>query len=304
MSGLLDQVSKYVIYTVVVGGYDEIRQPAEVDDRFDYVLFSDERVGEYVGVWQVRAIPFEGTTPFLLSRYVKCLPAKVLAEYEASLYVDANVRILTSWVYNRFVELVGRGVEWAGVRHPDQQCVYDEMCAIVQLRWVLDSEVAGWYGKIKNDGFPGKYGLYENNVIFRCHTKTVERVGELWWWTLEIDCKRDQFSLMYTLWRVLPTMDFFLLNGECPRIGSKHFAYYEHNPHKRVRKLGFHEMMRYRIIRTKYTDNIRKGYKEMFDWVSRFRYPKAALFLWEIIFVVRYAPKMIVNSVQQRITRS
>ena len=301
MSGLLDQVSKYVIYTVVVGGYDEIRQPAEVDDRFDYVLFSDERVGEYVGVWEVRAIPFEGTTPFLLSRYVKCLPAKVLAEYEASLYVDANVRILTSWVYNRFVELVGRGVEWAGVRHPDQQCVYDEMCAIVQLRWVLDSEVAGWYGKIKNDGFPGKYGLYENNVIFRCHTKTVERVGELWWWTLEIDCKRDQFSLMYALWRVLPTMDFFLLNGECPRIGSKHFAYYEHNPHKRVRKLGFHEMMRFRAIRTKYPDDIRRGYKEMFDWVSRFRYPKAALFLWEIIFVVRYAPKMISISLKRKL---
>lgn len=292
-------MNKYVIYSVVVGGYDEVRQPAVVDDRFDYVLFSDEHVGESVGVWQVRAVPFEGTIPFLLSRYVKCLPAKVLAEYEASLYVDANIRILTSWVYDRFVELVGRGVEWAGVRHPDQHCIYDEICAIVQLRWALDSEVAGWYGKIKNDGFPEKYGLYENNVIFRRHTKNVEKVGELWWRTLKADCKRDQFSLMYALWKVLPTTDSFLLNGECPRTGSEHFAYYEHNPHKRVRKLGFHEMLRYRIIRTKYQDNIRKGYKEMFDWVSRFRYPKAALALWEIISVVRYAPKMISISLKR-----
>lgn len=295
-------MSKYVIYSVVVGGYDEVRQPAVVDDRFDYVLFSDEHVGENIGVWQVRGISYEDTSLLRLSRYAKCLPAKVLPEYEASLYVDANVRILTPWVYDRFVELVGEDVEWAGVRHPDQHCIYDEICAIVQLRWVLDSEVAGWYGKIKNDGFPEKYGLYENNVIFRRHTKNVEKVGELWWRTLKADCKRDQFSLMYALWKVLPTTDSFLLNGECPRIGSKHFAYYEHNSHKRASKLGFHEMMRFRAIRTKYPDDIRKGYKEMFDWVSRFRHPKAALALWEIISVVRYAPEMMMNSIKQRIT--
>lgn len=293
-------MNKYVIYTVVVGDYDEVRQPAVVDARFDYVLFSDEHVGENIGVWQVRSLPYEDTSLLRLSRYAKCLPAKVLAEYEASLYVDANIRILTPRVYERFVELVGEGVEWAGIRHPDQHCVYDEICAIVQLRWVLDSEVFVWYGKMKRAGFPGKYGLYENNVIFRCHTKKVERVGELWWQTLEIDCKRDQFSLMYALWKVLPTTDFFLPNGECPRIGSKHFAYYEHKPHKRVRKLGFHEMMRYRIIRTKYPDDIRKGYKEMFDWISRFRHSKAALALWEVISITRYAPKMIMNSIQQR----
>lgn len=292
-------MNKYVIYSVVVGGYDEVRQPAVVDDRFDYVLFSDEHDGESIGVWRVRAIPHESADILRLSRYAKCMPAKVLPEYEASLYVDANVRILTPWVYDRFVELMGESMEWAGVRHPDQHCIYDEICAIVQLRWVLDSEVAGWYGKIKNDGFPEKYGLYENNVIFRRHTKNVEKVGELWWRTLKADCKRDQFSLMYALWKVLPTIDFFLLNGECPRTGSEHFAYYEHNPHKRVRKLGFHEMLRYRIIRTKYQDNIRKGYKEMFDWVSRFRYPKAALALWEIISVVRYAPKMISISLKR-----
>lgn len=292
-------MNKYVIYSVVVGGYDEVRQPAVVDDRFDYVLFSDEHDGESIGVWRVRAIPHESADILRLSRYAKCLPARVLPEYEVSLYVDANVRILTPWVYDRFVELVGEDVEWAGVSHPDQHCIYDEICAIVQLRWVLDSEVAGWYGKIKNDGFPEKYGLYENNVIFRRHTKNVEKVGELWWRTLKADCKRDQFSLMYALWKVLPTTDFFLLNGECPRIGSKHFAYYEHNSHKRVREPGFHEMMRYRIIRTKYPDNIRKGYKEMFDWVSRFGNPKVALALWEIISVVRYAPKMISISLKR-----
>lgn len=293
-------MNKYVIYTILVGGYDEIRQPEVVDERFDYVLFSDERVGECIGVWQVRAIPYEDTNRLRLSRYAKCHPCQVLSDYQASLYMDANIQISTPWVYERFMALVETGVEWASIKHPDQQCIYDEIVAISVLRWVRDFDVVEWYAKMKKAGFPENYGLYENNVIFRQHTGKVEQVGEMWWKTLEKDCKRDQFSLMYVLWQVKPLMDFYLPNGECPRIGSQHFAYYNHNPHKRVLKLGFHEMMRYRIIRTKYPNNIRKGYHEMFDWTSRFKWPKAALLLWELIFSLRYAPMMIMNSIKNR----
>lgn len=293
-------MNKYVIYTILVGGYDEIRQPAVVDERFDYVLFSDERVGERIGVWQVRAIPYEDTNRLRHSRYAKCHPTKVLSDYQASLYMDANIQISTPWVYGRFMELVECGVEWASIKHPDQHCIYDEIVAITDLRWIRDWDVVEWYAKMKKAGFPENNGLYENNVIFRLHTEKVEQVGEMWWETLEKDCKRDQFSLMYVLWHVKPLMDFYLPNGECPRIGSQHFAYYNHNPHKRVLKLGFHEMMRYRIIRTQYPNNIRKGYHEMFDWTSRFKYPKTALLLWELIFSLRYAPMMIMNSIKNR----
>ena len=36
------QSKKYAIYTAMVGGYDEIMQSKVVDDRFDYILFSND----------------------------------------------------------------------------------------------------------------------------------------------------------------------------------------------------------------------------------------------------------------------
>lgn len=293
-------MNKYVIYSILVGGYDDIRQPIVIDDRFDYVLFSDEHVGERIGVWQVRAIPYNDTNRLRLSRYAKCHPTKVLSDYQASLYMDANIRISTSWVYERFIEMLKSGIEWAGIKHPDQHCIYDEIVAITDLRWVRDFEVVEWYAKMKKAGFPENYGLYENNVIFRQHTNKVENVGDLWWKTLEKDCKRDQFSLMYVLWQVQLVMGFILSNRECPRIGSQHFAYYNHNPHKRVIKLGFHEMMRYRCIRTMYPNDIRKGYHQMFDEVSISNNPQKELRRWEWRTFIKQLPKLLYLSIKKR----
>ena len=52
------QPKKYVIYTAMVGGYDEIMQPMVVDDRFDYILFSNDIKEDRVGVWQVLPIAY------------------------------------------------------------------------------------------------------------------------------------------------------------------------------------------------------------------------------------------------------
>ena len=32
----------FVVYTVLTGGYDNILQPLVVDDRFDFILFSND----------------------------------------------------------------------------------------------------------------------------------------------------------------------------------------------------------------------------------------------------------------------
>ncbi|MBR5328436.1 MAG: hypothetical protein IKV31_07870 [Paludibacteraceae bacterium] len=45
------QQKKYAIYTAMVGGYDEIMQPTVIDDRFDYILFSNDIKEDRVGVW-------------------------------------------------------------------------------------------------------------------------------------------------------------------------------------------------------------------------------------------------------------
>lgn len=293
-------MKKYVLYEAIIGAYDQILQPLVIDDRFDYVLFSDSIKETKVGVWQIRQLPYDKGTNKLKSGYAKCNVEHLLGDYEASLWIDGNIQIATQYVYDRFIELVEDGVEWASIKHPSQQCTYDEICTIVELRWVLDSQVVDWYASLKKQNFPENWGLYETNVLFRKHSANIFKVCRIWWETLLLNIRRDQFSVMYALWRVMPKMTDYLANGECPRLESKNFNYVLHNPHKRVQKLGFHEMMRYRIIRTQYPNNIRKGYHEMFDWTSRFKCPKTALLLWELIFSLRYAPMMVMNSIKNR----
>ena len=60
----MGKMNRYVIYTAVVGNYDEIKQPQVVDNRFDYILFSNDIKEKNVGIWQVRPIPYHN--PILL----------------------------------------------------------------------------------------------------------------------------------------------------------------------------------------------------------------------------------------------
>jgi len=109
-------MNKYVIYTVIVGGYDEVRQPLVVDDRFDYVLFSDQyEDGRKVGVWNVKNIASFQASGRVLSRYPKCLPTRFLSEYEYSLYIDGTIQIASEKLYDRFLQLVDEKCKWGGI---------------------------------------------------------------------------------------------------------------------------------------------------------------------------------------------
>ena len=106
-------MNKFVVFTVLTGNYEAVQQPALTDSRFDYVLFTND-VQSSAGVWSVRPIPEVITGDNKrLSRYPKTHPETLLADYKASLYLDANIQIRDQWVYDRVVELYEKGVEFA-----------------------------------------------------------------------------------------------------------------------------------------------------------------------------------------------
>jgi hypothetical protein len=74
-------MSKYVIYSALVGAYDTIFQPEVVDDRFDFVLFTYEVKEDHVGVWKIRPIVYQNADSTRVARYVKMHPEDLLPEY-------------------------------------------------------------------------------------------------------------------------------------------------------------------------------------------------------------------------------
>lgn len=280
---------KFAIYTTIVGGYDVVKQPLVVDERFDYILFTDD-LSKKIGVWEVRPIPYEDDNLLRLSRYPKLMPTKVLPEYEASLYIDGTLQIATKYVYDRFVELFSEDVDWAGVKHYYRSCLYEEMRAITGAfgRGVHDYDCIEWYAKIKKEGFPEEYGLYENNVIYRRHTPSIAKIGKEWWETMQYYCKRDQFSLMYLFWKNPLKREHFLI----PEEDAKHTEHFIYTLHETPRtmitpdSMSFNESLRYRCWR--YTPWYNMWYGYILERAYKLPFSKYALIEWEIYAVFRY----------------
>lgn len=242
-------MKNFVIYTVLVGGYDAVLQPKLIDDRFDYILFTNDTKAQSIGVWSIRPITEVVINDSKrLSRYPKTHPETLLKEYEASLYIDANIQICDQWVYDRFVELYDKKVEYAGIKLvlTGRDCIYEhtfDMCqTLVEHDYVAIKQCHELYKR----GFPQHFGLNENNIIFRIHTERMKNADEEWWdWILKYSC-RDQFSYMYCLWKHGVEINFFLPPGEDARNGN-HFTLISHNKDinkQKVIKRGFVEKFR------------------------------------------------------------
>lgn len=264
-------MKSYAIYTVITGGYEEILQPLLIDDRFDYILFTDIVRSQKIGVWTVRPIPFiKKIDNIRLSRYPKSHPASMLSEYEASLYIDANIQIKDDWIYSRFIELVYNKVEYAGVKLvvTGRDCIYDHAFDMCRMNVEYDHIGIKHCHELFLRGFPPHYGLNENNMIFRLHTDTVKQVDEEWWYWITHFSLRDQFSYMYCLWKFNIPIHYILPMGEDTR-NSSHFNFIVHNNNpivakRKYKKKGLFEKIRLYALSVNVEDGLQiwtKSYK-------------------------------------------
>lgn len=302
-------MNKFVVFTVIVGGYDEVRQPLIVDDRFDYILFSDtHKEHSMIGVWQVRTIPFATTQNYKKARFPRLQPEIVLPEYDAWLYHDGNIQITSQWVYDRSVELYNRNIEWAGIKHQWRNTASEEIDWMLKASWVHDYEVLRWFKYLILSGYnyreQERQGyLYETGIIFRRHTENVKKVNDIWWWSIDKGyVKRDQFSLMYALWRVPEIKTgFFLSENENAWNNRGHFAYTNHNPHKRVLPWSIWETIRHRCFRAKYGDDA--SYTILLDKVCSKKKPLAALQIWTVGALFTQGWKVILQMIKCRLPK-
>ena len=296
---------KFVVFTVIVGGYDSIKQPTVIDNRFDYILFSDavEEI-ETNGVWKVMPIRFKSDKLWLTARYPRLTLDPVFYEYQASLYIDGSIQITSKHIYDRCVELANRGVEWGGAKHPSRNCIYDEMNAIIGLGWVHDYEVLDWYLFLKKEGFPNNFGLFETGLIFRLHTDTVRNVCSMWWHSLEkFSLRRDQFCLMYAIWqgKNLNTCEFFF-NGQTIWNNDGWLSIESHRKNNRLLNKTLWEKLRDRYVRKFYWNGgWEVYYTHWFDKLLKHPFPHLAMHFWTAWVLVRYDLKFMAGRAWQRI---
>lgn len=297
---------QFAIYTACIGGYDSILQPETVDSRFDYFLFTDEVVKDKVGIWQVRHVDYTNSDKIRIARYVKTHPEELLPEYEATLWMDANLQIASSWVYSRFFELFDQKECVASVRHPERDCIYDEAYTVSTLAypWPFEHDhiAMSWLHKIWKDNYPRHNGLFETNVLFRRNDAQIKTLDDYWWGIIDFYSKRDQLSFNYALWKLNIKAEYFLPQGGNCR-DSSHFRYYNHSSasNRKHIDLGFWELLRYRLYHV--SPKMEERSKRHWHIIYRLVLPTVALWLWGFMFGILYSPVLMKNIIVHRLKK-
>ena len=201
-------MNKTIIYTVITGNYDTIKQPLVIEEGVEYYLFTNNLEIKDVGVWKVVQIPSEqwlGRTErennILLSRKVKMLPHKYLPEgAEWSIYIDADMVIKRP--LTELVAELHNDTLFAACRHSYCKSVQEEIEDLLSKNMVEYEQVQQQWNKYAEWGFKDDLGISENGLLIRKHNnRRVQSLMELWWSEYQQGCLRDQVSLMPCIYK-------------------------------------------------------------------------------------------------------
>lgn len=197
-----NQIRK-VVYTSLTGSIDKLKNPQFVLKGWDYICFSNDIVTtEKNNVWQIRSIPFNSKNSRRLSRFAKIKAHEVLTNYDYSLYLDANVEIVSDTILHRINQLIEEDQLISLIPHPVRDCIYDE----IQECIIIGKEFARPLKKIRNylkeNNYPKHFGLFENGLMLRKHNDPKMIELNNCWWDLYINfSQRDQVSLGFLMWK-------------------------------------------------------------------------------------------------------
>lgn len=216
--------SKLAVYIALFGDYDDLIEPKEKYQGCDFICFTDQK-HLTSDIWEIQLIENCELTPNMMNRRCKILSHLFLSEYEWSLYVDANIAIL-----GNPLDLATKYLtkyDMVVPKHFARDCIYKEAKECLIVGKTKYYETKKQIVKYENEGLPAKFGLGENNIIYRKHnSKKIINLMNNWWDELNTQTKRDQLSLAYVLWK---NGERFCFMDESARKGLGYFEYINHN---------------------------------------------------------------------------
>jgi hypothetical protein len=195
---------KMVVYTCITGNYDQLNNHSYINPASDYICFTDDVSikNNKNSSWQIKQLVFDKLDNVRNNRWHKLHPHILFPEYEKSVYVDANINIVSEELFADIDIAVRDSRKISLGPHFSRKCVYDELDACLKFKKDDPVIMREQIDLIRKEGFPENYGLFEGNIIYReHHDKDVKKIMDDWWWWIENYSRRDQLSLTYVLWK-------------------------------------------------------------------------------------------------------
>ncbi|MGY6531827.1 glycosyltransferase [Glycocaulis sp.] len=188
-----------IVYTVLVGDYEALKEPENPDPRVRYLLFTDnpEVKTEH---WEVVPLDTLGLSPRRASRLPKLLPHRYLPEHDISLYIDASITLIEPDILS-VAHRALQGVDIAAYPHFRRNCIYAEIDECLEQHKADPERSKALRDRLKKEQFPRDWGLLENAFLIRRNSLVMRRINDIWFKEYISGPERDQFSLMYVLWR-------------------------------------------------------------------------------------------------------
>ncbi|MFA6857044.1 MAG: glycosyltransferase domain-containing protein [Treponema sp.] len=210
--------NKSVLYTCITGNYDNLPLYNFINHDFDYVCFTDNaKLLQFktYGFWEIRPLYYTKSDNTRNNRWHKTHPHILFPEYEESIYIDANINILSSYIFEEIRTVASPIII---PKHNFRDCVFDEAKSVQDAKKETKENVQKMVRFLEEKGFPKHYGLNENSFIYRKHNDPLLiKIMDEWWYFIENYTKRDQLSLAYVLWehQIIPE------NISIPNLRSK-----------------------------------------------------------------------------------
>ena len=233
------------IYTVIVDGYDSLKEPVhpQLREEADFYCFTNSDItSDYYTVVPIEKM-FDSAT--LTNRYYKILSHPVLKDYQYTLYLDGSLQIITDTLQPLVTLLEDNDV--AMFKHRRKNCIYQEARAIIGHRRADCKTVFAHVKRYSQEGFPRNAGLVEAGAIVRNNQSSrLKAFEKAWWHEFYHNTHRDQLSFNYVLWKH-PIRFVFIQPGNVAR--SLFFEKHEHHVPIRPNTLREKIIFRYWKIR-------------------------------------------------------
>lgn len=219
-----------VVYTCITNDYDDLREIEiykYIDKNWDYVCFTDNQEhikSGQIGIWEIKPLQFDKLDNTRNNRFHKLNPHLLFPQYNQSIYIDSNINILTSYLFD---EIKCRNLNLLLPQHFNRLCIYQEYSAVLDAKLDNQDLILEELELLKRNNMPRNYGMLENNVIYRKHNNSeVVAINTEWWDMIKKYSKRDQLSFVYILFKHnIKPLD---LSIENTRLDVENFYAFEH----------------------------------------------------------------------------
>lgn len=207
---------KKVVFSVLIGEYDLISQ-FNLQKDFDFYLFTDDQSGKYNHTnWTILPIPEEvqelNVSRVKKQRFIKLHPHLYFKDYDLSIYIDANFKIIDD-LNNFLIRILSPNYSIYTFEHPDRNTIFNETFEVVSLQKEKESIANAIRERYRKENFPDKNGLIESCLIIRKHNeKDSIYMMNKWYDEIKNYSHRDQLSFNYIMWKTGVKIKYIVKN--------------------------------------------------------------------------------------------